>query len=108
MGVNVFLELKLKKLKVYIFRMSIKRYTVFPYTLYRFQNTIRPKLREYSQQQKLGKSIYDYKEREDKLYHPMEESLDSNGLKMFRMGIDLLDLLDHIRERRVYIFEKGL
>ena len=70
----------------------MKKYSILPITLYRFQSSKTPKLREFSAQLSLGRQSFDFKLGENGLYNPV--ALDTyrgpNGLSMRPMCMNLV------------------
>jgi hypothetical protein len=73
----------------------MKRYSILPVTLYRFQSFKLPKLREKSLQKKLGKFSFDFVLGTNGLYNPArgDKYPGPNGLSLRPIGANLAELL---------------
>jgi hypothetical protein len=69
----------------------MKKYSIVPVTLYRFQSDKLPKLREKSLQKKLGKISFDFTLGANGLYNPFmgNKYPGPNGLSLRPIGVNL-------------------
>ncbi|KAI8913717.1 hypothetical protein BC831DRAFT_489973 [Entophlyctis helioformis] len=88
------------------------RYKVVPVTLYRIQNGENVRLREHSEQKRLGRISFDYKLQPDGLVHPKKGPLfeDPNGMSTRAVGPVLQEFIRTFRSKWPVVYEipKGL
>ncbi len=75
----------------------MKRYSILPVTLYRFQSDKLPKLREKSFQKKMGKLSFDFTLGTNGLYNPAigNKYPGPNGLSLRPIGGNLAEFLEY-------------
>lgn len=77
----------------------MKRFTQFPFTLYRLQNSLRFKLKEKSVELDKGRSAYDYIANDQWLYTPRNftdsqvTKFQPNGMQLYSMSEDFKDII---------------